>query len=71
MEPAPEVTLITRGVPVDFWRRGAKVSSIKRGPVALVWKACDIFSASVPEGMPMAALLTSASSLMRLVSHPT
>ena len=71
MEPAPEVTLITRGMPFDFWRSGAKDSSIKRGPVVLVWKACDIFSASEPVGMPMAALLTSASSLIKLVSPRT
>lgn len=68
MEPAPLVTLTTRGVALDFLRSGAKDSSINRGPVALVWKHCAIFWAIEPGGPAMAALLTSASSLVRLVN---
>ena len=36
--------------------------------MALVWKHCANCSAGEPEGQPIAALLTSASSLKRLVS---
>ncbi len=68
MEPAPELTLTTRGVALDFLSSGAKNSSINRGPVALVWKHCDICCASGPGTTATAALLTSASTLVRLVS---
>lgn len=54
-----------RGVLFDFLRRGAKASTIKKGPVELVWKHCAICSAGEPEGQPIAALLTSASILKK------
>ena len=38
IEPAPEVTLITRGVVLELRRSGANDSSIRAGPVALVRK---------------------------------
>ena len=68
MEPPPEVTFTMRGVCLDFLRSGAKASTIRKGPVALVWKHCAIASAVEVEIVPTAALLTSASSLKELVS---
>lgn len=53
---------------MDFLRSGAKASTINKGPVALVWKHCAICSASGAVGLAMAALLTSASSLSRMVT---
>lgn len=38
MEPAPELTLIMRGVRVEAASRGAKVSTVTAGPVVLVRK---------------------------------
>ena len=69
-EPAPEVTLTTRGMLRDFFRRGAKASTIRRGPVVLVAKACDMFCPGVPVVLTpaMAALLTRPSSLVGWVS---
>lgn len=65
MEPAPLVTLTMRGVTLDFWRRGAKHSPVRRGPVALVWKHWVIWEESEPGFRPIAALLTKASSLWK------
>jgi len=64
MDPAPEETLTTRGVPEEALRRsGMNVSRTMRGPIALVTKQADICSARVPVEEAMPALLTSASSL--------
>lgn len=38
IEPAPELTEIIRGVPVDFRSKGEKASPMRSGPVALAWK---------------------------------
>lgn len=67
MEPAPEETLTIRGVPMDFLRSGAKASTTKKGPVALVRKHIARSSAALPVELlpspPTPALLTIASSL--------
>ncbi len=56
---------MTRGVPMDFRRRGTKASVSSSGAVELVWKLRAILSAMVPWSFqPMAALLTRASRLV-------
>ena len=57
-----------RGVRLEFLRRGAKASTVRKGPVELVWKHCAICEAGDPEGQPRAALLTSTSNLKTMVS---
>lgn len=63
IEPAPEETLIMRGVMIDFRRRGAKASTTRKGPVEFVRKVSDICSEREPPERATAALLTRASSL--------
>lgn len=63
IDPAPELTFRIRGVFDDFLRSGIKASTMRRGPVALVWKQEDICSEREPVGNAMAALLTMASRL--------
>lgn len=70
MEPPPEVIFTIRGVVLGFLRSGAKASTIRKDPVALVWKHCAICPVAEPDGQSIAALLTSASSLKMLVSTP-
>lgn len=69
MEPAPEDTLMMRGVPIDFLRSGANASTTKYGPAAFVRKHIARSSAGLPVELrpspPTAALLTIASSLLR------
>jgi len=63
-DPAPEDTLMIRGVLVDFLSSGANASTIMKGPVELVWKHCPHCSSTEdPESEPIAALLTRISSL--------
>lgn len=68
MEPAPELTFMMRGVVADFLRRGRKYSTIRRGPVALVWKCCAMLSERASGAsfiVDIAALFTRTSSLDR------
>jgi len=65
IDPAPEETLITRGVVVDLDSRGAKASKTRAGPVAFVVNAVVRRSerGSGPS-LVMPALLTRASMLV-------
>ena len=74
MEPAPDETLMIRGVlpySFDFNKRGAKASTVRRTPVALVANEIAMPSDRLPPGQPMAALLTRASSLELIDQYQT
>ena len=70
IDPPPDETLMILGVPFDFLRTEINASTTRKGPVALVWKHCANCSAGEPDGQPMAALLTSESSLTKIHQLP-
>ena len=63
MDPAPELTLTIRGVPLDFLSSGAKASPMSKGPTALTVKQRDICFTSESSEKATAALFTRASIL--------
>ena len=65
IEPAPLLTLMMRGVDVDFFSSGAKASTTIAGPIQFTSKLVrNCSDRGVPAGdRPTAALLTRTSSL--------
>lgn len=65
MEPMPVLTLMMRGVVLDFLSSGAKYSTVSQGPVELVAYAAAIccVKGMSSGNIATAALFTSASSL--------
>jgi hypothetical protein len=66
IEPAPLVTFMMRGVPLDFARSGAKAATVMAGPTVFVTNVVVSCSARDVESIAspvIAALLTRASML--------